>query len=96
MSAQLQEEVQILERRVAKLERLARDLYGKLDAEPPEGVGWWGSGEPDPASQEPSEQVLELLGEGKKLQAIKLHHEDTGLGLAEAQAAVERYESQGS
>ena len=96
MAAQLQEEVQLLEKRVAKLERLVQTLCEKLDIEAPEGGGgWWGGGEAsgDPASQEPSEQVLELLANGKKIQAIKLHREQTGLGLAEAQAAIERYET---
>lgn len=97
MPAQLQEEVQLLEKRMATLERLVQSLYEKLDVEPPEGGpegGWWGgSDSDDPSSREPAEEVLELLRSGKKLEAIKLHHENTGLGLAEAQAAVERYQS---
>jgi len=36
---------------------------------------------------------MELIRDGNKIQAIKLHRRQTGLGLAEAQAAVERYET---
>ena len=99
MPGQLQEEVQLLEKRMAKLERLIQHLYEKLDVAAPEGSapdgGWWGGGDAgdDPGSQEPSEEVMQLLRDGKKIQAIKLHRERTGLGLAESQAAIERYET---
>ncbi len=39
------------------------------------------------------QEEVQLLRDGKKIQAIKLHRERTGLGLAESQAAIERYET---
>jgi ribosomal protein L7/L12 len=44
---------------------------------------------PSTTAAEPDEQVRALLAEGKKIEAIKQYREQTGVGLAEAKAAVE-------
>lgn len=41
---------------------------------------------------DPSQQIADLIAAGQKIEAIKLLREQTGLGLAEAKAAVERLE----
>lgn len=42
---------------------------------------------------DPSQQVADLIAAGRKIEAIKLLREHTGIGLAEAKAAVERLEA---
>lgn len=42
------------------------------------------------------EKVRELLAAGRKIEAIKLYREETGLGLAEAKSAVEEIDAGGS
>lgn len=44
------------------------------------------------SAADPGEEVRTLLLEGKKIQAIKLYREQTGLGLREAKAAVDLLE----
>jgi len=54
MPAQLQEEMQLLEKRMAKLERLVQNLYEKLEVAAPEGGaggGWWGGSDEDGGSE---------------------------------------------
>lgn len=41
------------------------------------------------------ERIRQLLAAGQKIQAIKLYREATGVGLAEAKAAVERHQRGG-
>lgn len=41
-------------------------------------------------SPEFAQQIVELLGRGEKIKAVKLHREQTGSGLKEAKEAVER------
>lgn len=43
---------------------------------------------PEPVEGSPA--VRQLVREGKQIKAIKLHRDETGLGLADAKAAVER------
>jgi len=59
-------------------------------------VGWWGGsgdgGDRDEGVGEPgapSEKVIELVRAGNKIEAIKVHHEETGLGLKESKDAIE-------
>lgn len=42
-----------------------------------------------PEATEPSEQVCALYRQGKKIEAIKLYREETGVGLKEAKETVE-------
>ncbi|MFD8545766.1 ribosomal protein L7/L12 [Streptomyces sp. NPDC059649] len=64
-----------LERRLARLEHKVDLLLTHAGIEEP----------PHPRLAE----IDELLAQGKKIQAIKLHRELTGSGLAEAKEAVE-------
>ncbi|GAB7033246.1 ribosomal protein L7/L12 [Streptomyces sp. NPDC021749] len=65
-----------LERRLTRLEHKVDLLLAHAGIEEPQ----------DPRLAE----IDELLAQGKKIQAIKLHREVTGAGLAEAKEAVER------
>ncbi|MEV7382737.1 ribosomal protein L7/L12 [Streptomyces lydicus] len=65
-----------LERRLGRLERKVDLLLAHAGVEEPQ----------DPRMAE----IDELLARGKKIQAIKVHRELTGSGLAEAKEAVER------
>jgi ribosomal protein L7/L12 len=47
-----------------------------------------------PDSPELTQQIVDLLGRGEKIQAIKLHREQTGSGLKEAKEAVEHIAEQ--
>jgi large subunit ribosomal protein L7/L12 len=68
----------------ARLKRIESKLdliLGKLGIQPP-----------DPgAASGLSAGVRQLADDGQKIQAIKLHREETGLGLKEAKDAVEAY-----
>jgi len=66
-----------LQRRVARLEQLVEGLYRHLDL-------------PLPQEQyDPLTPVRELVHAGKKIQAVKLYREMTGVGLKEAKQAVD-------
>lgn len=77
-----------IEQRLAAVERKVLDPL-------PGGAGVAGAisidGEPAGVGGDVSAEVLALAQNGKVIQAIKLHREQTGLGLAEAKAVVERY-----
>jgi hypothetical protein len=45
-------------------------------------------------NNELQEQVRRLLSQGKKIEAIKIYREATGLGLAESKYAVEMVEAE--
>jgi hypothetical protein len=67
--------------------RLGR-IESKLDAI----LGNLGIQPPDPGAPSGlSAGVRQLADDGQKIQAIKLHREETGLGLKEAKDAVEAY-----
>ena len=67
-------EIEALFQRVQRLEERLAALDGK-------------SASPDVQSDP---QIAELLRQGRNIEAIKLYREQTGVGLAEAKAAVER------
>ena len=77
-------------RRIAELERKVSALYKRLGQAEPVGFGD-DPGFSEPASLAASEdpRVIELLQSDKKIEAIKLYRELTGVGLAEAKDAVE-------
>ena len=76
-----------------QVQPLKRPIGGYGDAG--EGSGWWGGSE-DPAATGPSEKVLELVRAGKQIEAVKVHREETGLGLKESKDAIdELFEQQG-
>ena len=70
--------------RLRELEAQVAYLYRHLGLDPADAVPT-ASGGLDP-------EVVELINSGKKIQAIKVHRERTGLGLAEAKDAVEAFE----
>jgi ribosomal protein L7/L12 len=74
--ARLRERLRVLEAQVAH-------LYGHLGVDP---------GAVPPPSTEMDPDVVQLINSGKKINAIKLYRERTGLGLKEAHNAVEAFE----
>jgi ribosomal protein L7/L12 len=79
-------------RRIAELERKVAELYKRLgQAEPSFGGGLtFNSDQPASVAASEDPRVLELIQAGKKIDAIKLYRELTGVGLAEAKDAVDR------
>ena len=65
-----------------------RDPYG-VSADP-----YKGSANPYNAPAGPSEQIKALIMQGKKIEAIKLYREQTGLGLKQAKDYVDALERQ--
>ncbi len=61
-------------RRLKRLERKVDLILKHLGVDPNQGV---------------DEQIMELVGAGQKIQAIKLYREQTGVGLKEAKDYVE-------
>jgi len=70
-------EIEDLFRRVEVLEARVAALEG-------------GSPLPPVAEPQIDSQITELLRQGRKLEAIKVYQDQTGVGLAEAKAAVEQ------
>ena len=70
--------------RLRTLENQVAYLYRHLGLDPADAV-------PD-ASGGLSPDVVQLINSGNLIQAIKLHRERTGLGLAEAKDAVDAFE----
>ena len=80
--------------RIAALERKVSDLYRRIgQAELEVGTGVDEFGKPTEAAAFDAE-VLGLLQQGKKIQAIKMYRERTGLGLKEAKTAIDRLEAE--
>ena len=71
-----------IERRLTELERQMAHLYQHNGIEPP----------PEPEPSRPSDDVMSLIAQGKKIDAIAQLREETGLGLAEAKRVVEELE----
>jgi large subunit ribosomal protein L7/L12 len=74
--ARLRERLRVLEAQVAH-------LYGHLGVD---------AADVPPPTTELDPEVVQLINSGKKIHAIKLHRERTGLGLKEAHDAVEAFE----
>ena len=68
-----------LDRRLARIERQLDLIMRRLEIEEPES---------------PLPGVVAELEQGRKINAIKIYREQTGAGLAEAKAAVERIASE--
>jgi large subunit ribosomal protein L7/L12 len=70
--------------RLRKLETQVSHLYRHLGLDPADAVPQAGGGL--------DQDVVQLINSGNKIQAIKVHRERTGLGLAEAKDAIEAFE----
>lgn len=70
-----------------RVKALEHNLQATMSAA---GVAW---SEP-PANHGAPPEVVEAIRAGNKMEAIKLTRQATGIGLAEAQAAVEELEAQ--
>lgn len=79
MSSFEEQEIALLRQRIVRLEEQVERLYKRL------GFSMDGS-----ASPEDDPRVIEALKKGQAIEAIKIYREITGLGLAEAKAAVEK------
>ena len=75
-------EVADLRRRVAKLERTVDFLLEQLKLTYVDNPG-----------VEASPDIMELVREGKKIEAIKAYREKTGAGLAEAKQYIDSLDS---
>ena len=75
-------EIQLLRSRVNELEDRLKFLYDRLNID-------YIDSNSDPIN---SPQIQEALRRGNKIEAIKIHREMTGLGLAEAKEAIDRLE----
>jgi ribosomal protein L7/L12 len=69
--------------RIAQLERKMSILFQHL-----------GIAEPGPQGDDVSPEVIEALTAGNTIKAIKIHNEQTGVGLGAAKQAVESYWAQ--
>jgi ribosomal protein L7/L12 len=80
--------------RIATLERKVAELYKRLGQAEPEFGGGLTFASDQPASVTAGEdpRLIELIQGDRKIEAIKLYRELTGVGLAEAKDAVERLE----
>ncbi|CAM3732786.1 ribosomal protein L7/L12 [Occultella aeris] len=75
-----------IQARLAAIERHIDVLYNQAGLQAPYSLQGWGAG------GGLSPRVAELLARGKKIEAIKVYREETGVGLKEAKDAVERFE----
>ena len=71
-------------RRIALLEQKVSALYQHLDI-----------GEPGLEAGEVSPEVQQLVQQGKKLEAIQLHRQQSGMDLTVAKEVIERLEPLG-
>jgi ribosomal protein L7/L12 len=78
-----------IEQRVALIETRLEQLFEHLDLAPRAAAE---GGELDPNADP---EIQDLLVKGNKAQAVKRYRELTGVGLAEAQQAIEQTESAG-
>lgn len=72
------QEIVKLKERVRKLEHQLDFILDHLQLSPPN--------EPEPRV---SPEILDMLREGRKIEAIKLYREETGLGLKEAKEFID-------
>jgi ribosomal protein L7/L12 len=82
-------EVLEIKQRIAMIEARLEQLFEHLDLTPRDTAG----GEALDPTSDP--EIQDLLAKGNEAQAIKRYRELTGLGLAEAQQAIERSKAGG-
>ena len=78
-----------LEQRLALIETRLEQLFEHLDLAPRAPAD---SGELDP-NEDP--EIQDLLAKGNKVQAVKRYRELTGVGIAEAQRAIDSAQARG-
>jgi ribosomal protein L7/L12 len=76
-------DIQLLRSRINELEDRLNFLYRRLNIE-------YSDSNSDPML---SPQIQDALRRGNKIEAVKIYRELTGVGLAEAKQAIERFES---
>jgi ribosomal protein L7/L12 len=88
----LQEEVRVIEERLALIEVRLEQLFEHLDITPRASADepTQEALEHDPTSDP---EIQDLLAKGNKAQAVKRYHELTGLGVDEAKKAIDRLDS---
>ena len=79
--------LETIEQRLAAVERKVLDPIAPPTPRGPISI----DGQPAGVGGDVSAEVRAMAQNGQLIQAIKLHREQTGLGLAEAKAVVERY-----
>jgi ribosomal protein L7/L12 len=96
VAASLQEQVIDIEKRLALIEVRLEQLFEHLNIAP-RGGGTGGGYGSEPSELDPNDdpEIQDLLAKGNETQAIKRYGELTGLGLAEAKAAIERAQADG-
>lgn len=94
------QEIHEIRQRLALIEAHLEQIFTHIQVQPRKrtlggcgdragsGDGWWGGSE-DAAEAGPREAVIELVRAGNKIEAIKVHRDETGLGLAEAKKAID-------
>jgi ribosomal protein L7/L12 len=78
-----------IEQRLALIETRLEQLFEHLDLAPPAPAE---SGELDP-NEDP--EIQDLLAKGNTVQAVKRYRELTGVGIAEAQRAIDSAQARG-
>jgi ribosomal protein L7/L12 len=88
----LQEEVRVIEERLALIEVRLEQLFQHLDIAPRASADepTQEALEHDPTSDP---EIQDLLAKGNKAQAVKRYRELTSLGLEEAEAAIDRLDA---
>ena len=81
----MNDELARLRERIRVLEAQTAHLYAHLGLDP-------GPFATPPPGDQLDPEVVQLLTSGRKINAIKLHRERTGVGLKEAHDAIEAYE----
>jgi ribosomal protein L7/L12 len=78
-------------RRIAELERKVSELYKRLGQAEPAGFASDADfSEPASVTAAEDPRLIELIQQGKEIEAVKLYRELTGAGLAESKDAVDR------
>jgi ribosomal protein L7/L12 len=95
VAASLQEQVTEIEKRLALIETRLEQLFEHLAIKPRGDGGFGAGGDPEPIDPNSDPEIQDLLAKGNEIQAVKRYHELTGLGLAEAKAAIERAQAEG-
>ena len=83
-----------LARRIAALEHKVSEIYRRLGQAEPAARSFGDDefGFASAPADEPDPRIVELIREGKKIHAVKLYRELSGLGLKEAKDEVDRIE----